>query len=282
VNLPLNALPKRYQELPLDRVILLVDEDGTLVRPRGSKHFKNLGKVQLSQLHIDQQQADAAEVKANAFAMQAQTTRDELMFKIIALNPNSAQAQEWIHLKLNEGLKADKMRMAEIERAEKEAAKEKEKKNLRDAKRLRPMPKHGIAEVSPPSEDNVIALGGDFSAEKNANTPLNNVSDTIDLAGSNNTEEEDEEEAYGEDDSSTEDDSSANGDSEDEAKFMEEVCSAGSSLCNIKDDPRDPKYQRHECANCFLMCHYFCGSYRGAPVHGFCCKFCAKKLITAV
>jgi rhodanese-related sulfurtransferase len=45
VNLPLNALPERYQELPLDRVILLVDEDGTTTLLAGSylkrKGFKN-------------------------------------------------------------------------------------------------------------------------------------------------------------------------------------------------------------------------------------------------
>jgi rhodanese-related sulfurtransferase len=45
VNLSLNALPARYQELPLDRVILLVDEDGTTTLLAGSylkrKGFKN-------------------------------------------------------------------------------------------------------------------------------------------------------------------------------------------------------------------------------------------------
>lgn len=45
VNLPLNALPSRYQELPLDRVVLLVDEDGTTTLLAGSylqrKGFKD-------------------------------------------------------------------------------------------------------------------------------------------------------------------------------------------------------------------------------------------------
>jgi rhodanese-related sulfurtransferase len=36
VNIPLNALPERYQELPLDRIILLVDEAGTTTLLAGS------------------------------------------------------------------------------------------------------------------------------------------------------------------------------------------------------------------------------------------------------
>jgi rhodanese-related sulfurtransferase len=49
VNLPLNALPDRYQELPLDRAILLVDADGTTTLLAGSylkrKGFRDLVRL---------------------------------------------------------------------------------------------------------------------------------------------------------------------------------------------------------------------------------------------
>jgi rhodanese-related sulfurtransferase len=49
VNLPLNALPERYQELPLDRAILLVDDYGTTTLLAGSylkrKGFKDLVRL---------------------------------------------------------------------------------------------------------------------------------------------------------------------------------------------------------------------------------------------
>ena len=49
VNLPLKALPERYQELPLDRAILLVDDDGTTTLLAGSylkrKGFKDLVRL---------------------------------------------------------------------------------------------------------------------------------------------------------------------------------------------------------------------------------------------
>ena len=49
VNLPLKALPERYQELPLDRAVLLVDGDGTTTLLAGSylkrKGFKDLVRL---------------------------------------------------------------------------------------------------------------------------------------------------------------------------------------------------------------------------------------------
>ena len=64
--------------------------------------------MQVNQLQIEKQQAEAMTAKANAFALVAQTNQDELMFKIASLNPNSEIAQQWMMLKLQEGLDPQK------------------------------------------------------------------------------------------------------------------------------------------------------------------------------
>jgi len=77
-------------------------------RPIGIKAAKAAVKVEkkvaYSQLQVDKQIAEAQRGKAEAAQTQARTLRDEFLLKLIAFNPDAAEAKEWMGLKIAEAV----------------------------------------------------------------------------------------------------------------------------------------------------------------------------------
>jgi len=118
-------------------------------RPIGIKAAKAAVKTEkkeaYSQLQVDKQIAEAQRGKAEAAQMQARTLRDEFLLKLIAFNPDAAEAKEWMGLKIAEAVtEAKEMKMKkerELQQMEEEMARlkkaEEQKKTLKPARFVR-------------------------------------------------------------------------------------------------------------------------------------------------
>ena len=99
-------------------------------RPIGIKAAKAAVKAEKkdgnTQLEVDRQIAAAQRDKAEAAQTQLRTTRDEFLLKLISFNPDSAEAKEWMALKISEAItEAKEMKLKrerELEAMEEEMA----------------------------------------------------------------------------------------------------------------------------------------------------------------
>jgi len=117
--------------------------DKKFERPIGIKAAKAAIKAEKKdnnmQLEVDRQIAAAQRDKAEAAQTQARTTRDEFLLKLIAFNPDTAEAKEWMALKIAEAVtEAKEMKIKkekELEALEEEMARSKKpEKTLKPAR----------------------------------------------------------------------------------------------------------------------------------------------------
>ena len=117
--------------------------DKKFERPIGIKAAKAAAKAEKkdanTQLEVDRQIAAAQRDKAEAAQTQAWTTRDEFLLKLIALNPESNEAKEWMVLKIVEAVSEAKelklRKQKELEALEEEMARSKKpEKTLKPAR----------------------------------------------------------------------------------------------------------------------------------------------------
>ena len=129
-------------------------------RPTGIKAAKAAVKTEKkdanTQLEVDRQIAAAQRGKAEAAQTQARTTRDEFLLKLITLNPESAEAKEWVALKIAEAVtEAKELKLKkekEVQQMEEEMARSKKleepKKTLKPARFVMHTPEVASATVT--------------------------------------------------------------------------------------------------------------------------------------
>lgn len=137
---------KKKQKLADETAISEVADDADFVvvgcadegRPIGNKAAKQLAKGEkkyaATQLDVDRKAAEASETKAAALQLQAATVRDELNYKIFALDPTNPLAKQWLQLKMELAVKDAERERNELERQQR-VEEERAKKETKVIKR---------------------------------------------------------------------------------------------------------------------------------------------------